>query len=284
MLNLDQYESVFRSAAKQAYQYQPMHIDHVLLCTDMLPEQLTIFRESVAAFLKPLGDSLRWTLIGNDAFSDAETLLNICTEKQPDLICTYRNLRSKNRKFPFSLGSYVDVLTQATKVPVMLLPAPNEDGSLGERCTELAQVLVMTEHLTGSNTLVNYGALFTKQGGELFLVHLEDDHVFARYAESISKIPEVDTDIAVATIRAQLLKEPADFIKSCADVLRSEGVNLTVHEVVKMGHHVSDCRQLIDHYGVDLLVMNTKDEGQAAMHGLAYPIAVEIRDTAMLLL
>jgi hypothetical protein len=35
---------------------------------------------------------------------------------------------------------------------------------------------------------------------------------------------------------------------------------------------------------VDLLVMNTKDEDHSAMHGLAYPLAVELRGTPLLML
>jgi hypothetical protein len=51
-----------------------------------------------------------------------------------------------------------------------------------------------------------------------------------------------------------------------------------------MGHHVSDCREIIDQHAIDLVVMNTKDEDQLAMHGLAYPLAIELRDLPLLLL
>ena len=40
----------------------------------------------------------------------------------------------------------------------------------------------------------------------------------------------------------------------------------------------------IDEHKIDLLVMNTKDEYQTAMHGLAYPLAVELRSIPLLLL
>ena len=46
----------------------------------------------------------------------------------------------------------------------------------------------------------------------------------------------------------------------------------------------SDYRRLIAERNVKLLVMNTKDEDQLAMHGLAYPLSVELRDTPLLLL
>jgi hypothetical protein len=41
---------------------------------------------------------------------------------------------------------------------------------------------------------------------------------------------------------------------------------------------------LIKEQSTDLLVLNTKDENQLAMHGQAYPLTVELRETAMLLL
>jgi hypothetical protein len=40
----------------------------------------------------------------------------------------------------------------------------------------------------------------------------------------------------------------------------------------------------VDEHHVDLLVLNTKDEDQLAIHGLAYPLAVELRNTPLLLL
>ncbi len=51
-----------------------------------------------------------------------------------------------------------------------------------------------------------------------------------------------------------------------------------------MGNHLRDYRRLIEEHKVDLLVMNTKDDEQLAMHGLAYPLTVELRNTPMLLL
>jgi predicted nucleotidyltransferase len=47
---------------------------------------------------------------------------------------------------------------------------------------------------------------------------------------------------------------------------------------------MSDYKLLVSEYDIDLLVINTKDEDQLAMHGLAYPLTVELRDRAMLLL
>ena len=51
-----------------------------------------------------------------------------------------------------------------------------------------------------------------------------------------------------------------------------------------MGHHISDCQRLIERHHVDILVLNTKDEDQLAMHGLAYPLAIELRQLPLLML
>ena len=48
--------------------------------------------------------------------------------------------------------------------------------------------------------------------------------------------------------------------------------------------HVADYKRLAAARDVDLLVMNTKDSGQLAMHGLAYELAVELNDIPLLLL
>ena len=60
--------------------------------------------------------------------------------------------------------------------------------------------------------------------------------------------------------------------------------NVAVDQEIRMGHHVSDCQQLLEEHGVDMVVMNTKDDEQLAMHGLAYPLAIELRETPLLLL
>jgi hypothetical protein len=36
--------------------------------------------------------------------------------------------------------------------------------------------------------------------------------------------------------------------------------------------------------GVELLVINTKDDDQLAMHGLSHPLAIELSDLPLLLL
>jgi len=116
------------------------------------------------------------------------------------------------------------------------------------------------------------------------LAHLEDDAMFERYLDVISKIASIDTDEARERIRSQLCKEPRDYIRSVRETLSAAVPNLTITKEVRMGHRVADCKQLVEDHDVDLVVMNTKDDDQLAMHGLAHPIAVELRSIPLLLL
>jgi hypothetical protein len=113
---------------------------------------------------------------------------------------------------------------------------------------------------------------------------LEDDAIFQRYIETIGKIPSIDTEVARETLELQLLKEPRDYAHSCKVSLADARPRLTVETAVGMGHRVGDCKRLIERHEIDLLVLNTKDEDQLAMHGLAYPLAVELRDVPLLML
>ena len=144
--------------------------------------------------------------------------------------------------------------------------------------------MAMTDHLSGDDRLVNFAAGLVEPDGTLYLTHIEDEKTFARYAEVISKIPEIDTDTATEEIRNRLLDEPKDYIRSCRETLEEHGVQLRVEEIVTMGHRLSDYRQFIESNRVDLLVINTKDDDQDAMHGMAYPLAVELRQIPLLML
>ena len=98
------------------------------------------------------------------------------------------------------------------------------------------------------------------------------------------EIPSLNTATAEQALRDQLLKEPKDYIQSTVEILETLGLDLKVQPIVATGNHLRDYRSFIEQHRVDLLVMNTKDDDQLAMHGLAYPLAVELRNTPMLLL
>ena len=82
----------------------------------------------------------------------------------------------------------------------------------------------------------------------------------------------------------RLLEDPMEYIESCRAGLPREGSQIKVESRVKLGHFLSDYRELVEENEIDLLVMYTKDEEQLAMHGIAYPLAVELRSTPLLML
>ncbi len=286
MTKLDQFASAFKSAAKTVYDHTAVTIGKVLVVTDLGAEPARRFAQDVTDFLHILEerDAIVWHEHATELGQDVGDLLDEIEQERPDLICCYRNLNGPARAFPFSLGAHVDVLAQATTTPVLLLPLPTREGRLHAACENTDTVLVLTDHMTGSDRLIDYAVRFTGTGGTLVLAHLEDDGVFERYLDVISKIPSIDTDHAAERIQSQLCKEPRDFIGSVRETLATVVPQLKIAEEVRMGHRVADCKQLIEEHDVDLVVMNTKDKEQLAMHGLAHPLAVELRDVPLLML
>ncbi len=51
-----------------------------------------------------------------------------------------------------------------------------------------------------------------------------------------------------------------------------------------MAERIEEYRRLVEDQRVDLLVLNTLDGDQLAMHGQAYPLAVELRAVPLLML
>ncbi len=286
MGSVDRFESMFRAAAREVFQHEPVEIKSVLVVTDRDQEGAKAFGEQVRGFLQVLSaeESVQWRNVTGSEFQTAGELLALVEAAGPDLICTYRNLHSSAWKWPYSLGTHLDLLTQHTGVPVMVLPHPQAQRGADYALQDTDTVMAITDHLAGDQRLVNYGVRFTAPGGTLWLTHVEDEITFDRYIDAISKILTIDTAGARDALHRQLLKAPEDYIASCVDVLRDEGVPLAVEKLVTFGHHLSEYEKLIEEHKVDLLVLNTKDEGQLAMHGVAYALAVQLRQIPLLML
>ena len=286
MTKVDQFESVFRSAARTVFQPKPVEIDSVLVVCDGNVSDAEEFTARSRSFLGVLDESenLRWVTVAGRDFRTVPELLERVEAERPGLICTHRHLHSESWQWPYTLGEYLDVLTQATTTPVLVMPHPKRPEFKELAGRRPHTVMAMTDHLTGDHRLVNYAAHVTQREGRLLLGHIEDDAVFDRYMEAISKIPTIDTEGARGEIRARLLKDPQDYIDSCREGLARSMPGLSVEAVVTSGHHIRAYRRLIEEHEVDLLVMNTKDEDQLAMHGLAYSLAIELRTIPLLML
>ena len=287
MPTLDRFESFFKSATKERFHLAPVELSRVMIVTGLQEKPAPIFHAAVKkCFANVLGhEAIEWLTFDRDSYQSVAHLLEIIAEKKPDLICTYRNLYTPGKIFPFSLGTYLDVLTQAIDVPILVTPRPNLGGILTSPLAPFKDTLVVTDHLTGADRLVSWGVRFTAPSGRLTLAHVEDDATFERYIDAFSKIPAIDTATARETLKKQLLKEPTDYVQSCRDLLNAKGLPISgIESVVKMGHRVEDFRSIISSHEIELVVFNTKDEDQLAMHGLAFPLAVELRDLPLLML
>ena len=122
MSKVDQFESIFRSAAKEIFHFKSVEIRTILVVTDLDEDQATRFSVDVKNFLKVLESDghEQWHVVRGDEFSALKDLLDLVEKHRPDLICTYRHLHSKGWRWAFSLGEYLDVLTQATEELALL--------------------------------------------------------------------------------------------------------------------------------------------------------------------
>ena len=286
MSTLDQFESVFNAASREVFARQPVEIDRVLLVHDLTEPKRDDFLYLTKSFLSVLEARGKpdWELFGGDSPFGIREVLEAVEQAKPDLVVTYRDLHGAAGEWPQSLGRHVDVLTQATMTPVLVLPCPEKGNMPGHALQNIDRVMAVTDHLAGDHRLVSYAAHFTRDGETLFLSHVEDDTVFERYISAIGKIPDLDTEIAREEIKVRLLEDPIEYIESCRTGLAREGSQIKVESRVKLGHLLADYRELVEENEIDLLVMYTKDEEQLAMHGIAYPLAVELRSTPLLML
>ncbi len=284
MTKVDQFESAFRAAAKTPFEYEPVQVESVMVISDRDEPAAADFGDRVRSFLSVLerGENVRWRTAHGGEYDTVPELLDLVESERPGLICTYRHLHSDSWRWPYTLGEYIDVLTQATTTPVLVLPHPERPPERGVTDTDV--VMAMTDHLVGDDRLVNWAGRFTDAGGRLVLAHVEDDVAFERFIEVVSKIPSIDTDDARKRIQERLRHDARDYIRSCTEGLSRAALPFSVDEVVTTGHHLSEYRRLVEDHHADLLVMNTKDDEQLAMHGLAYPLAIEVRSIPLLLL
>ncbi len=281
---LDEFESMFRSAVKDIFHFAPPELTRAVLLTDLDAAATDELGAQVARFLASIDQAheLTWTALSGDDWSSIDGLLAKLEAVQPQLIVTYRNLRADHEQ-RFTLGAVVDVLTQATPVPVLLLPPPGR-SELDAVLQGTDRVMVVTDHITGDDRLVNWGVHFTHVNGQLFLAHVEDDTHVERLLDVIGKIRSIDSDAARRDIPQKLLALPREYIDTVHGVLQKNGVQETIVPVVVSGHALGYYKRLMTEHDIDLLVLNTKDQRQDAMHAMAHALSVEIRHRPLLLL
>ena len=298
MLTLDEFESRFRSADKPSFELTLPEIKRVAVVTD-LPRSGTSpggpfadqggtqqsFLDAVKKDLEVLGSqAVEWVEITNEDYDSVNGLLSRIDAVAPDLVVAYRNLKDDSWRFPYSLGPFLNVLTRETGYPVIIVPNPNEVPTLDWRKAGTDTVMVITDHLAGDRRLVNWGVRLTAPKGTLWLTHIEDDEVYARYMSVIGRIASIPTELAIREIHKQLLKEPEDYIDSIRSVLDQEQVAVSLKPLVKMGHRVQEYRELVEGHQADLLCLHSTASDESALHGASYLLAVELRTIPILML
>ena len=284
MTKLDTFESAFKSADKPVYAYRRVEFARVLVITDMNDEEAAPLVAQVRDFLSVLGGDVEWFHLAGPDFADVGSLLERVEAATPDLVVTYRHLHSNAWQWPHSLGEYLDVLTQATHIPVLVLPHPDAGRALPHAIADTDRVMAITDHLTADARLVDHALSFTAASGTCWLTHIESQRLFDRFQAAVEKIPEIETSDARQLIEAQLLKQPRDYIESCRGGIEAARVPVTIEAIVAMGDRIEKYRRLVEDHRIDLLVLNTMDGDQLAMHGQAYSLAVELRGAPLLML
>ncbi|MCH2572767.1 MAG: hypothetical protein MK103_15485 [Planctomycetes bacterium] len=283
MDHIDEFESLFKRAQREQYQYMDVEIKSVTFINDTDREEALSIQRSIEKCFPCFDEGQVWHHLCADDYSNVDEMLEALQRAQTDMVITYRHLNEQSIIPQHSLGVYLDVLTQVSTVPVMVLPGTSLNPvSLDNR--KCAHVMVVADHILGDANLINYGVSMLRDQGELWMCHVEDDVVFDRYIRAIGRIPEIDTDEAKTLIASQLSKEAIDYMETCERELEKKKPRLNVESTVAMGHVLSLYQSLIIDHEIDLLVMNTKDEGQLAMHGTAYSLSVELEEIPLLLL
>ena len=151
MSTVDQFESVFKAAAKTTYSYKKPLLNKVLLVTDMVKDQATLYLNLVRAFLDESlsPNETEWVLLSESDFETVKDLLEKVELNRPDLIVTYRHLKSESWRWPYSLGEHLDVLTQVTETPVLVIPHPDRDDSSELLSTAPKKIMAVSSHKIG---------------------------------------------------------------------------------------------------------------------------------------
>lgn len=294
MTQIDQFESIFRAASKSVFEYEDWDLRKITVVCDGDKNAANAFCEDIKQFVSHAFDleSIQWTVIAGSEFTTVDSLIKLVEKESPCLICSHRNLHIPSTEYPYSLGVYIDVLTQAAEAPVLLLPHPqikNADSETSHVETknwhsDTKRVMAMTDHLDDDLSIVKAGIKMTANSGTLYLTHIEDERAYHRYMKIIDKVPEIDSDVAHERVLERLLLEPMNFIESCRSEVAAQNLPFSVEPIVQLGHGLAEYKKIVTERDVDLVVMHTKDNDQLAMHGLAYPLTIELRDTPLLLI
>ncbi len=284
MSTIDQFESTFRSAVKPLYTPEKITLSNVLIISDCEAEVTQRFQIQLQNYLSALTtqeQSLNLQLLCTEQSQDLDQLLETINDLNPQLIVTHRHLHSQNKEHLYTLGDHIEVLTQITEVPILLFPKAIVQNKNPLEVPN--KILILTDQLLEHPSLVDYALSFMGETGQLSLAHIEDEIQFERYMDMVSKIPEIDTESARNCLKEQMYKDAQDFFSVIDQSIKDEKLNIEVRASFRMGHKLKTYVSIASEDAVELVVIQGKDEDQIAMHGLSYPLAVELNHLPLLI-
>ena len=284
VLTVDEFESAFRGANKVRFKLGLPEVRRVLVLTDLEGEAHAEYCAAARALIGDVGAGAEYVDFDSSALAGVESVLALVRDAAPDLVCTYRNLKTDAWRWNYSLGVYLNAVTRGFDFPVVVTPSPHAFPVAGWEHRSTDRAMAVTDRLTGDDVLVNWVLKIIDFGGMLWLMHVEDADVFDCYICAIAKIPSINTGNAREVILDQLLREPRDYIQSCVDALAKASAERKVEQVVTLARSVADYRAMIEDKGANMLIFRTMEQDHIALHGIAYSLAVELTDTPLLML
>lgn len=273
---------MFKSADKPAMVHDDIVVKKVIVIGDETVGDIDAHLNTVRQYLDILNrDQPAWQALAVTTTSAISSLRDVIRGVAPDLIVAHRDLGETARRTERSLGVILDELLWDSPTPVFVLP-DNESGRAYVPPNAPHKVMVATDHLTGDNALVDYGARFTPDDGTLLIAQIEDDAIFERYMSEIERIPEIESSVARDRIRERLLETPRSYIASCIRELRDAGITIHIEEVVRFGHRVRDYERLVSDHNVELLCLHANWDDAPARLGMAYMIGTRCRRIPLL--
>ena len=278
MLKLDHFASLFRAANKEQIVIPDVSIERILLVTDMDKEKSLQLWERWKGFFH---ESVKMSLLDAPISQSLPSLIEAMQGADCDLVVTYRCLHSDAWQYPYAIGSYVEVLTQIMPFPVLLMPHPIQFTNV---YTEPKRLLLFSAELTKEAELLGFATAFaSSKDVSLLMAQMDDQATYDRIFDIISKIPQIDTDDAQHYIKERRSNEMNDWVLRCTEHLEAKEIGLQLSHIDILEPNMNKCASLIEEHHADLLIINTKDEEQLAIHGLAYPIMVQFRNIPLLL-
>lgn len=280
---IDRFESVFRSADKPQFRYQPPNVGRILVLTDA-ENHSSAFHDRVSRFISSgdLGQAPEFTLSNAPSPATKSDFLEPIAADQADLVVTHRHLYETFTDPHLGLGTYPEALMQSSTRPLLILPHYLDPGLL-PATEKLEDVMVISDHFSNSDELINWAAKFVSNSGALWLTHVESEPDFNRYMKAIERIPELDTDIARTTLRRELLHESKSYIQNCKQQLARTNPALTVEILACMGRPLDSYRQWLSEDKHEMLVIPALGEEAFRQRALANHLAEEFPQIALLL-